>query len=125
MNIQRYILSLILASALLISGNAVASTLVEPTLDTDGSALDDLQSCTVVVTENFSGTTGSKTFGASSPSGGGSHDYDPASILPTGIREVTETAICSDTGGLESAPSNTLATFRPDGMSPAAPTLTP
>lgn len=112
------VLALVLAPSVV-----YAESYTEPTQNTDGSPLDDLASCTVVVTD-YTGTTGSQVFSATSQSGGGVVTYDPDAILPSGRRDRTAYGICTDTGGEESPQSNVVnLPFRSDGLAPAAPVM--
>jgi hypothetical protein len=77
--------------------NAEGATLVEPTTNIDGSAIEDLAGCTVSATEAVTGATGSTTYAATSQNGGGQHSIDTRSLLgwaPEG--EVTFDAYCVD-----------------------------
>jgi hypothetical protein len=99
---------------------------VEPTLNSvDGTGLEDLESCTVTVTDPYTGAEASATFPASSPAGGATIPYSVTEILgsaPEGPKPYPQIAYCSDTKGNTSVASNALDSKFPP-VPPMAPVL--
>jgi hypothetical protein len=97
---------------------------VEPSTNPDGTALEDLESCTVTVTDPYTGAEASTTFPASSPAGGAMMSYTVTGILGTakveGPKPYPQVAYCVDTKGNTSVASNVL-----DSKFPAVPPLAP
>lgn len=107
----------------------LAATLLEPTADTAGNPLVELESCTVIVSDVL-GQTGSQVVPASSPAGGGTHlGIDLDAICPLCRSQATDDgqamALCRGTLAGDGPAGAPLAHTFPTLLPPAGGTLQP